>query len=51
MKRKTSAIRLSKMLDIAPARGSEAVIKAQLISAVLKTAKKNHLTHLALAKL
>ena len=50
MKRKTSATRLSEMLDISQARGMEAVIKAELISAVLKTSEKEHLTHAELAK-
>lgn len=50
MKRKTSANRLSELLGISPARGMEAVIKAQLISAVLKAAEKEGLTHTELAK-
>jgi predicted XRE-type DNA-binding protein len=49
MKKKTSAARLSSMLGIPHARGMEAVIKAELISAVLKAAEKNHLTHADLA--
>lgn len=50
MKKKTSGSQLSKMLGISPARGMEAVIKAQLISAVLKAAEEKGLTHLALSK-
>lgn len=38
------------MLGISHARGMEAVMKAELISAVLKAAEKNHLTHTELAK-
>lgn len=50
MKRKTSATRLSEMLGISQARGMEAVIKAELISAVLKASEKEHVTHAELAK-
>jgi len=50
MKRKTSSARLSKMLGISPARGMEAIIKAELISAVLSAVEKEHVTHAELAK-
>jgi predicted XRE-type DNA-binding protein len=50
MKRKTSAAQLSKMLGLSQARGMEAIIKAELISAVLKATEKNHVTHAELAK-
>ncbi len=50
MRRKTSAAQLSKLLGISPSRGMESVIKAQLISAVLKTSQREGLTHAELAK-
>lgn len=50
MKATFSGVRLAKKLGISPARGMEAVIKAQLISAILKAVDKNRLTHLELAK-
>jgi predicted XRE-type DNA-binding protein len=50
MKRKTSVAKLANMLGISPARGMEAVIKAELISAVLKASEKNRITHAELAK-
>lgn len=51
MKKKTSAERLSELLGISSSRGMEAVMKAQLISAVLKATEKEGLTHAKLAKL
>lgn len=48
--KKTSGSELSKQLGISQSRGMEAVIKAQLITAVLKNAKKEGLTHEELAK-
>lgn len=50
MKRKTSGSKIAKMLGVSQARGMEAVIKAQLISAVLEAAKKEDLTHAEIAK-
>lgn len=50
MKKKINADRLSKLLKISPARGMEALMKAQLISAVIKTVEKEGLTHAELAK-
>jgi predicted XRE-type DNA-binding protein len=46
----SSGAGLAKQLGISPARGLEAVIKAQLITAVLKAAAKSGLTHAELAK-
>ena len=48
--KRTSGIELAKKLGISPARGMEAIIKAQLISAVIKAAEKAKLTHVELAK-
>jgi predicted XRE-type DNA-binding protein len=48
--KKTSGSELAKQLGISPARGMEAVIKAQLITAVLKAAEKLKLTHAELAQ-
>lgn len=50
MKRKTTGRQLAEMMGISPARGMEAVIKAQLISGVLNAAAKARMTHLELAK-
>jgi predicted XRE-type DNA-binding protein len=50
MKKKTSAERLSGLLGIPSSRGMESVMKAQLISAILKIAEKDGLTHVELAK-
>lgn len=49
MKKKTSGTELSKMLGISPARGIEAVMKAQIISAVLKVVEDEGLTHAEIA--
>lgn len=48
--KKTSAAGLAKQLNISKARGLEAVIKAQLISAVLREAERRELTHAQLAE-
>ena len=48
--KRTSAQELSKKLGISPARGMEAIIKAQLISAVLKEIGREGMTHTDLAK-
>jgi predicted XRE-type DNA-binding protein len=48
--KKTSGREIAKLLGISPARGMEAVIKAQLITAVLEAVKKQKLTHAELAK-
>jgi predicted XRE-type DNA-binding protein len=50
MKKKTSAAELAKILHIPHARGIEAVIKAQMISAVLKAIEKHGFTHAELAE-
>lgn len=44
-KRKTTPAELSKLLNISRSRGAEAVIKAQIISAILKVTEKDGLTH------
>ncbi len=46
----TSGAALAKKLGISPARGMEAVIKAQLISAVLKATDAKGITHAEVAK-
>ncbi len=46
----TSSTELARKLRISPARGAEAVIKAQLISAVLKAVASSGITHIELAK-
>ena len=45
----TSSSELSKKLKISKARSLEAIIKADLISAILKTAKEQELTHAEIA--
>jgi predicted XRE-type DNA-binding protein len=50
MKRKSTGSEIARMLGVSPGRGIEAVIKAQLISAVLESAAKKKLTHAELAK-
>lgn len=50
MKKKTNGRKLAELLKISPARGMEAVIKAQLIKGILDAVKKEELTHLELAK-
>lgn len=46
----TSGSELAKRLGISPARGMEAVMKAQLISAVLKAVEARELTHAEIAR-
>ena len=46
----TSGVELAKKLGIPPARGMEAVIKAQLITAVIKTTEATGLTHAEIAR-
>lgn len=48
--KKTSAADLAKQLKISKARSLEAVMKARLISAVLKEVERQGLTHAQLAK-
>ncbi len=50
MKQSSKGLDLAKKLGISPARGVEAVIKAQLIAAVIKEVQKQDLTHVELAK-
>lgn len=50
MKRKSSSATLSRALNISPARGMEAMIKAQLITAILKAVEKHKFTHMELAE-
>ena len=50
MRKKTTGHQLASMFGISPARGMEAIIKAQLISGVLNATAKAGLTHQELAK-
>lgn len=50
MKNRTSCAELARQLEISPARGMEALIKAQLISAILKAVTRHKLTHGELAR-
>ena len=49
MKRKTSAAQLAKLVGIPKSRGLEALLKAQLIAAVVREVARRHLTHAELA--
>ena len=46
----TASQKLAKQLKIQPARAMEAVMKAQLIAAILRASEKKELTHAELAK-
>jgi len=48
--KKTGGKELAKKLGVSPARGMEAVIKAQLIDAVIREAERRGLTHAELAR-
>lgn len=50
MKRSNKGIELAKKLGISPHRGIEAVIKAQLIAAIIKEVEAKEITHGELAK-
>lgn len=50
MKRKNTGSEIAKMVGVSRARGMEAVIKAQLITAILDTLKHKRLTHEEIAK-
>ncbi len=50
MKHKSTAVEIAKLAGISPARGMEAIIKAQLITAVLQAIQVKKITHLELAK-
>jgi predicted XRE-type DNA-binding protein len=49
MKRIMNSTKIAKMFSVSQARGMEAVIKAQLISAVMKQVEKDGVTHAQLA--
>lgn len=49
-KRLTTSQELARRLHISPSRGAEAIMKAQMISAVLKSVEKRRLTHAELAR-
>ena len=49
MKKSDKGLDLAKKLGISPSRGIEAVIKAQLIAAVIKEVEKQKMTHVVLA--
>lgn len=48
--KKTNSQQLAKKLGISKTRGMEAIIKAELISAVLEAAEKSNLTHTEIAE-
>ena len=48
--KRTNAAELSRKLGVSPARGMEAVIKAQLIDAVLRVVERQGMTHTELAR-
>lgn len=50
MKRSDKGLDLARKLGISSSRGIEAIIKAQLIAAVIKEVEKQELTHVSLAK-
>jgi predicted XRE-type DNA-binding protein len=50
MKHKSSAAEIAKLVGVSPARGMEAIIKAQLITAILHALQVKKMTHLELAK-
>ena len=50
MKHKSTAVEIAKLVNVFPARGMEAIIKAQLITAVLQAIQVKKMTHLELAK-
>lgn len=50
MKRKSSSQEIAKLVGVSASRGVEAVLKAQLISAVIKEIESQQLTHVELAK-
>ncbi|MCC7406282.1 MAG: XRE family transcriptional regulator [Bdellovibrionales bacterium] len=50
MKKSDKGVDLAKKLGISSSRGIEAVIKAQLIAAVIKEVEKQEMTHVSLAK-
>lgn len=50
MKRKCTSQEIAKLVGVSASRGVEAVLKAQLISAVIKEVESQDLTHAELAK-
>jgi predicted XRE-type DNA-binding protein len=50
MKRKSSAQEIAKIVGVSASRGVEAVLKAQLISAIIKEIETQNITHAQLAK-
>lgn len=50
MKKSDKGLDLAKKLGISSSRGIEAVIKAQLIAAVIKEVERQNMTHVLLAK-
>jgi predicted XRE-type DNA-binding protein len=50
MRRRNTGEEIAKMVGVSPARGMEAVIKAQLITAILEAIQKKKLTHVEVAK-
>lgn len=50
MKRKSTSQEIAKLVGVSASRGVEAVLKAQLISAVIKEIESQDLTHAELAK-
>lgn len=51
MKRKSSSQEIAKKVGVSASRGVEAVLKAQLISAVIKEIEAQNITHAELAKI
>ena len=50
MKRKSTGIEIANITGVSHARGQEAVMKAQMITAILAAAEKLSLTHAEIAK-
>lgn len=50
MKRKSSAQKIAKIVGVSASRGVENVLKAQLISAIIKEIEAQNITHSDLAK-
>jgi predicted XRE-type DNA-binding protein len=50
LKRKNTSQEIAKMVGVSASRGIEAVLKAQLISAVIKEIEAQNMTHAELAK-
>ena len=50
MKKRTKSSELADMFSVSHARGMEAIIKAQLITAVLKRIEKDGITHAEIAQ-